>query len=276
MTGWAGLLLVPIVFGLSVTGPGLWAARRTDWEPFEKATATVALSTILVGLVSFVIGVLRLHPVLRLLLLVCCAALTVGGGASVLQALRSPRARQACLALIAVVAWVVTLQALIQTYSETYMYAEFVEQYDRSRFFLGGLPTDARFFADLLPSRPPLLNAFAAQIMALTRPRFPQFQLTMALFGALAFLPVVQTARLFSGGPSVPWLVAAFLMCSPIFVRNATYPWTKLQMAFFVLAAVAFYVAGWRRADHRRTLLAFVCGAGALLTHAAAPCILFL
>jgi hypothetical protein len=172
---------------------------------------------------------------------------------------------------------VVTLQSLNQTYTETYTYAEWHEQYQRSRFFLGGLPTETRFVADLLPSRPPLFNTFAAQIMAVTRPRFPEFQLTTALFGALTFLPVLQLARLFQGGRSTAWLVAAFLMCSPVFMRNATYPWTKLPVAFFVLSSVAFYVAGWRREDPRRTILAFVCGAGAILTHyTAAPCILFL
>lgn len=277
MSDVAVLLLVPLVFGLSVTGPGLWLVRRTDWEPGEKATATVALSTILVGLASFAVGVLGLHPALRLVLLAGCAILAVAGALPELEALRRPQALQACLALALLTAWVVTLQSLNRTYSETYTYAEWQEQYQRSRFFLGGLPTDTRFVADLLPSRPPLLNTFAAQIMAVTRPRFPQFQVTMALFGALTFLPALQIARLFHRGAAVPWLVAAFLMCSPVFVRNATYPWTKLQAAFFVLAAVAFYVTGWRRVDPRRTILAFVCGAGALLTHyTSAPCILFL
>ncbi|HZM69364.1 MAG TPA: hypothetical protein VFB95_03225 [Candidatus Cryosericum sp.] len=277
MTDHAALLFVPIVFGLTITGPGLWIVRRTDWEPGEKATATVALSAILVSLASFALGVLGLHPALRFALLAGCAIMTLAGAAPDLVALRRPGALQAGLALALLTAWVVTFLSLNRTYSETYIYADWVEHYQRSRFFLGGMPTEARFFADLLPSRPPLLNAFAAQVMAVTRPRFPEFQLTMALFGTLTFLPVLQLARLFHGGPSAPWLVAAFLMLSPVFVRNATLPWTKLQAAFFVVSAVAFYVAGWRRNDPRRTVLAFTCGAGAFLTHyATAPGILFL
>jgi hypothetical protein len=273
----AALLLVPIAFGLSVIGPGLWAARRTDWEPCEKATATVVLSTILVGLLSFVIGVLKLHTALRFLLLAGCAALSVAGAIPGLAALRRPGTRRAALAFAFLTAWVVVLHVLIRSYSGGNIYADWLEQYERSRFFLGWQPTSTRFIADLLPSRPPLLNAFAAQIMAVTRPRFPSFQVTMTLFGGLAFLPALQIARLFSLRPAVPLLVASFLMCNPVFVQNATYPWTKLQTAFFVLAAVAFYVSGWRRVDPRRSIFAFVCGAGALLTHySSAPIILFL
>jgi hypothetical protein len=45
----------------------------------------------------------------------------------------------------------------------------------------------------------------------------------------------------------------------------------------FVLAAVGFYVEGWRRGDVTRTVFAFTCGAAALLTHySSAPYILFL
>jgi hypothetical protein len=129
----------------------------------------------------------------------------------------------------------------------------------------------------MLPARPPLVNAFAAQIMALTLPRFACFQMTAALMGLLAFFPMLLVARLFSSSPAVPRILAIMLMFQPMFVQNVSYSWTRMPAVFFVLSMVGFYVAGWRAGDTRRITFAFVCGAASILAHySSVPYVLFL
>ncbi|HZM69363.1 MAG TPA: hypothetical protein VFB95_03220 [Candidatus Cryosericum sp.] len=266
------LALVPLVFGLTAFGPGFWLIRRLDWRPVEKATAALALSFLLVGLASFGIGVLRLHPALRDLLLAACTAATLASIPGVASLLKAQEARQTLLWFSILALWCVALQALVRNYSGGNLVFDWLNHYERSKFFLGGQPTAA-----LLPSRPPLANAFAAQIMALTWPRFPCYELTAALMALLAYFPMLLVARLFSTSSGVPRILAITLMFQPTFVQNVSYTWTRMPAAFFVLAMVGFYVGGWREGDPRRTLFAFLCGAASILTHySSAPYVLFL
>lgn len=271
------LALVPLVFGLTVFGPGFLLIRRLDWRPIEKATAALALSVILVGLASFGIGALRLHPMCRVLLLVACAASTAASLPGVVRLLRDPRARRALFWFSVLALWCVALQALVRNYSGGNLVYDWLDHYERSKFFLGGRPNSTLFSGALLPARPPLVNAFAAQIMGLTLPRFACYQLTAALTGLLAFFPMLLVARLFSTSAGVSRILAVMLMFQPMFVQNISYSWTRMQAVFFVLSMVGFYVAGWRAEDPRRMQFAFVCGAASILAHySSVPYVLFL
>jgi len=61
--------------------------------------------------------------------------------------------------------------------------------------------------------------------------------------------------------------VLLMLMLSPFVLQNATFAWTKLLTAFFVLVAVAFYVRGLAQNDATRRTIAVGAMAAALLTH---------
>jgi 4-amino-4-deoxy-L-arabinose transferase-like glycosyltransferase len=37
-------------------------------------------------------------------------------------------------------------------------------------------------------------------------------------------------------------MAAVVLMLNPLFLQNATYPWTKLQAAFFILSGLYFFL----------------------------------
>ena len=271
------LALVPTVAALSASGTGFVLIRRLDWSGAEKATAAVALSIVLVGEASFLIGVLDLHTLIRPFLFAACVIASALGVPAAAAMLRDPGARRALswFALLAV--WVVSLQLLVRTYSGGDWFGDWLGHYQRARFFLVGGPLSTLFMGAPMPARPPLMNAFAAQVMAVTRPGFPEFQLTAALLGVLAYFPLLQVARLFSAAPAVPRLLAIMLMFQPMFVQNAAYSWTKLQAAFFVLAALGFYVAGWRTRDPLRIWFAFVCSAAGILVHySAVPAAIFL
>jgi len=270
--------LVPIVFGLSVVGPGYWLVRRAGWPPLETAVAALALSVLLVGQASFAIGVLWLPIVWRVLLLGACAAATLAAVPDVVRVLRvNAGARTALVWFAILAAWGVGLQACVRNYSGGNIVYDWLDHYERSKFFLGFQPADKLFSGALLPARPPLMNAFAAQILALTRPRFPCYQMTTALLGLLAYWPMLLVARLFSASRGLARVLAIALMFQPMFVQNVSYSWTRMTAVFFTLSTIAFYVGGWRTGETRRTLLAFACGAAAILTHySSAPYVLFL
>jgi hypothetical protein len=64
-------------------------------------------------------------------------------------------------------------------------------------------------------------------------------------------------------------MAAVILMLSPLFVENSTYPWTKLQAAFFILAGLYFFLRV-RDRDALSGTAAVVCAAclgGAVVTH---------
>ncbi len=284
----ASLALVPIVFALTIFGPGFLLARRAGWMPLETATAALALSILLVGLISFGFGVLWVPLAGRAALLAGCALATLAATPAVAHLLRREAEARRALAWFGLLAlWGVSLQALVRNYSGGNIVYDWLDHYERAKFFLGWQPVDKLFSGALLPARPPLMNAFAAQILAVTSSRFAGYQLTAALLGVLAYWPILLVARLFcrpettseegAAARGLPRTVAIVLMFQPMFLQNVSYSWTRMTAVFFVLAAVGFYVAGWRRSDVTRTLFAFVCGAAAILTHySSAPYILFL
>ena len=71
-------------------------------------------------------------------------------------------------------------------------------------------------------------------------------------------------------------LVGIFAM-NPAVMQNATYTWTKLLTAFFVVLAICLYLSGWRKRDSVRLTAAFVSLAAGLLVHySAGPyCVFF-
>ena len=58
---------------------------------------------------------------------------------------------------------------------------------------------------------------------------------------SLAYLPVGLLAWRF-GGRHAARVAAAILMVNPLFLQNATYPWTKLPAAFFILSSLYFFL----------------------------------
>jgi hypothetical protein len=267
MTLLTGLLLAPLVLVVSFTGPGLWLARRTDWDPIEKATATWVLSLLAIGMFSFAVAVLHLHPLLHPLAAFACAGLLLWQMPAVGRALGRRDARRDVLAFAALVLWLAALQSVARIYSYGDSYNDWLEHWQRAWFFLGNQPTTTLFTGYTLPARPPLMSAFAAHVLAVTGGRFAVYQWTALALAALAYVPALQAARLFGAGRRTPWILAALMAFSPLFVYSATIPWTKMQAASLTVAALAFYAAGVRRADGGRILFAFVCVAAGIVLH---------
>jgi hypothetical protein len=166
-------------------------------------------------------------------------------------------------------AWCVGWLALVRSYGGGEWSADWHEHYQRTLFFLDHQSLDTLFLDTYrLPARPPLANLVTGACLALTGTDFAHFQLFNTFFSTLLFLPAALLARHFArgrdGGDATLLLM---LMLSPFVLQNATFAWTKLLTAFFVLVAVACYVRGLAQNDSTRRTIAVGAMTAALLTH---------
>jgi hypothetical protein len=259
---------VPVVFILSAFGPGLLLVRRLDWSAEEKIAASITLSLLILYLACFGVFVLDLPRVAHLAILLACAGLTVAAAPATRRILASREALGLLGGIGLLALWVLALLCLVRNYSGGPWYGDWFEHYQRARFFLGGHEAAETFQGYALPARPPLVNVLGAHLLALAGDLFRVYQLASSLMGLLAYVPICLLARLASRSGRVAYgVVAAFLMFNPMFVQNATYSWSKLPAAFFVLCGTYFYVTGWRRRDYKRMLVAAAALAGGVLAH---------
>jgi len=101
--------------------------------------------------------------------------------------------------------------------------------------------------------------------------------LIFTFFNLLVFLPCCLVIRVLARVRRVRVLplVGLFAM-NPAVMQNATYTWTKLLTAFFVILALSLYLSAWRKRDSRRMVAAFVALAAGLLVHySAGPYVVF-
>jgi hypothetical protein len=273
-----GSTLTLAIFPLIFFAPGYWLVRRLRWSVEEKLAAAPALSLILIGSAEFVIFALRLNPLCRTVLFASCAALALAALPEGVRFLRRPEGREIVGPLIVVAGAAVALVGLARNFSGGAWYGDWLEHYDRAQFLLGRLPTGATFLSYSVPARPPLINAFAADLMAVSGGRFAAFQVAVAVAGATAFTSCLLMAAVIAPGLNgTPRRVAAWLVTLPSFAANITFPLTKLPAASLVVAGTAFYVASWRGRDPVRLLVAAALLAGGVLAHySAAPYALFL
>lgn len=191
---------------------------------------------------------------------------------------KEPFVRATCLGWVVLSAWCLGWQSVVSSYSGAAWQGDWLEHYDRAHYFLARWPLDFRFLDYyLLPARPPLVNLWAAGFMGASGGGFFHYQVFMTLVATLVFVPLSTLVERWQGGSKGQVVLLVALMANPLFVQNATFPWTKLPAAFFVVLAYALLLPG---ADHRRPaseriVATCVVLAGGLLAHySTAPWIL--
>jgi hypothetical protein len=291
------LATAALVCAILIAGPGFVLLRRSGWEPEEVLAAAPGLSILVVGMARFALFaagaleaagwiitgacvLLAILPVRDALAAIAGPAATAAGPGAGPPAggTSAPAAHRALAAAALVAGWVLSLTALIRNYGAGNWNTDWVEHFQRARFFLGWQPLDTTFVGAALPARPPLFNLFAAQVMTAAGGGYEVYQVTAVLVALLGFFPVLLLAREFAPRAArLPWAVAGFLMLSPMFVENAAYPWTKQTAAWMVIAATALYLRARRSGDAGRMVAAFALAAGGVLVHySAGPYALFL
>ena len=264
-----GLLLCLLL--VCSLAPGFYCVRRLPWSPMEKLCGGVGLSLVLLYLASW--GIYCFFPrgaggALVTVSLIC-VLLGILARQDLSRLLYSSRVRRAAAGQAFLLLWAMVMLAMIRHYSGLGWGGDWLEHFQRSLFFLHRFPTDTPILGGYkLPARPPMMNVLVAFFLAQTQDRFELFQVASAFFNMLLFLPccLMLPALGLARRPRILPLVALFA-CSPVVMENATYTWTKSLSTFFVVLAFWFYLAGWRKNDRLRMVVAFLALSAGLLVH---------
>jgi hypothetical protein len=282
------VLLVLVLLVVCGFAPGFFFIRRLRWSPMEKLCGSIGASFALLYLVFGTIYCLspsgtwaQMEMQTSIFTLVSAASVALGFAArrDIVRLFASFRVRQALAGFCFLLVWTFLMLAMIRNYSGGSWYGDWLEHFQRSLFFLNRFPTDTPILDWYqLSARPPAMNIVAAFFLAQTRDRFELFQVIFAFLNLLMFLPccLIMPALVGARRTSVLPLVALFAM-NPVVMQNVTYTWTKAFTAFYVVLALWFYLAGWRKNDRLRRIVAFVALSMGLLSHySAGPYLVFL
>jgi 4-amino-4-deoxy-L-arabinose transferase-like glycosyltransferase len=258
------LLVLGVAFGLSRP-----IAGRLGLTPAEDLVAGAALSLVGAWAIAWAVFIsgspLSAYWLIPALSLAALAA----GRRAVARVAADPASRDLAAGQVIVTSWCVAWLSFVRNHSGGAWLGDWLEHWQRAHFFLREWPRDRLFF-DIyqLPARPPLSNVLTAAFMRMTGADYAHFQIVMTALCSLAYLPVGLLAGRF-GGRRAARIAAAVMMLNPLFVQNATYPWTKLQAVFFILSALYFFLRV-RDGDAGRGRAAAACAlclGGAVVTH---------
>lgn len=266
------LLLDLVVFVVLVFGGALCIAPL--WKkltPLEAFTAGIGGSLFLIFLAGLGVHVARLPRSLWWFIPLLLMVSLLLGRRGVKPFLQNIELRNLAVAWSIFAVWTLGLLAFVLVYSGGSWCSDWLEHYERARFFLHGGEATQHFYKNLysLSARPPLANVVTAVMMHLSGDAFADFQVINALLGTLIIFPAWLLCRNWAKpGTATPLLLCAILMLNPMVMQNLTFAWTKLITAFWILGGAHFLLAGLNdpRGRHYRAL-GFAALAAAMLSH---------
>lgn len=258
------LLFIFVFLGLTLAGMR-WVSRV---DVVERAALSLGLGMIAVYLTVFGLYVAGLS--LRwfaLLPVLAWAGLLLKPG-PVNRPWHEPELRRVFGRWLCLAGWCLGWQTLVVNYSGASWANDWVEHFDRVHFFLSRWPVDF-LFLDMyaLPARPPLANLCNAGLMSVAGGGFAHFQVFSTLSGSLVLFPLTVLLRRHGGSQRAGIHLLLLLMLSPLFVQNATFPWTKLSAAFYVLLAITQLTPAGSGDAGSRLRIGSIMLAGAMLAH---------
>jgi hypothetical protein len=273
----AQLLLTLILLAVCSFAPGFLVVRRLRWSGMEKLSGAIGLSLILLFLATWAVYLTGIASGYFLIAGACgvCAVIVARDA---IRLFTGAKTRRGLIGFGVLFAWTLVVSAVIRNYSGAMWGGDWLEHFQRALYFLHHFPADTPIYGGYqLPARPPMMNLLATFFLALSSDRFEIFQLVFAFLNVLLILPCWMVAR--NLAPVRRWRIwplIAILALNPAAMQNATYTWTKSLTAFYVITALAFYLAAWRKRDAARSTAAFLALAAGLLVHySAGPYIVF-
>ena len=268
------LALALVLLVICGFAPGFFFLRHLRWSPQEKLCGSVGLSFVLLYLVFGAVycltpGGTKIPRMALALISVASVALGIVARRDIIRLLGAIQVRRALLGFGFLMLWTLILLCIIRNYSGAYWKGDWQEHFQRSLFFLHHFPVSTPIFTNYqLPARPPMMNMLAAFFLGQTADRFEIFQVVFAFLNLLVFLPscLIMTAIAGPRRTYVLPLVTLFAL-NPMIMQNSTFTWTKLFAAFYIVLALWFYLAGWRKTDSVRMTAAFVAISAGLLVH---------
>ena len=272
------ILAGSLVFLILIGGLGLPLVARLPFAADERLTFGVVAGCLTVYLAAGAVYCSGLPAAAYWALPVAAAGALAWRWTAVRMLVREASARRLLVLWLILAGWCLGLLTLVRSYSGGEWAGDWIEHYQRARFFLERQPLDTVFLRVYsLPARPPLANLVGAAFLGLTGAGFAQYQIFSTLLATLAFFPAALLARRFARGTDPAAALLVLLMLSPLFIQNATFAWTKLPAAAFTLAGLFFFLRAGRATDAPRLRCAALCLATAVLTHySAVPYVLVL
>ncbi len=257
-----------VVFVGLIPGLGLPLARRCALEPRERMAVAWLGGAVVLYLVATALFLVAVPaPHWRWLGLLALAG-WVTSWREAADWWRDRPARRQLAQWLLVSAWILTALACIRNYSGGDWIGDWVGHYQRADFFLRQDPSTRWIFKyDPLTARGPLQNFVTAGLLAFTPGDFAHYQVFTSLLGTLAVFPLGLIAATMGSDRSAGGWLPLLLMLNPMFVENATYSWTKLGCAAFVLTGIAFFLRARADDSGLRWWLAVLAFAAGILAH---------
>lgn len=258
-----------LIFCATCLGLGfVFATFLRTFPALDRLSLGIGAAVICLYLICFARYLLHLPPAGLWLPVLAGLALLLVRHHAVRELWRDQTTRRVCGYWLILAAWCLGWQALVFSYSGGGWSGDWQEHYDRAHFFLQHWPTN-HLFIDMYPepARPPLANLVIGGLLGLAGGKFFHFQVFSTLLATLVFFPLAGLVHRLRPTPPSQAFLLGLLMLSPIFVQNATFPWTKLPAAYFIVLAADLLTR--RSAPLPPSSLAFVplALAAALLTH---------
>lgn len=278
---WARAALTLLSLAVCSFAPGFILVRRLPWRPLEKLCGSIAASLILIYLATGAVYCLAPASETGIFRAIAFAAgaIAVWQWRDIRRLASSFGVRQALNGFAFLLLWSLLALGIIRTFSGAGWSADWLEHFQRSLFFLYHLPEKTKFIGlYILPARPPMMNLLCAFFMAQTGDLFEIYQLVFVFLNLLPFLACCLLLGAVNASRQRAYVaLAALFALNPMMMENAWYPWTKMFAAFFILFAIALYLAGLRKRDSLRIVCAFISLAAGLLAHySAGPYVVFL
>ncbi len=235
-----GVLIISFVVLIFGIGPALMPLDLGS--PLRRVTVGIAASLTALYLLGFSYYLLNV-PVFAYWSVFIAAVVVAWFRRRRLLELWSDRdVRHVTLAWAAIAAWVLGWQSTVYSYSGATWQGDCYEHFDRSRFFLRHWDIHFKFLgAYSVSSRPPLVNIVTGVLRALAGGKFYVYQAVCALLASLVVWPTCLLQQRFTrpgASARIGWAIL-LLMALPALVQNASFTWTKLPTAFFVLTGLA-------------------------------------
>jgi hypothetical protein len=263
-----GLLLLLLVMPCSLS-PGLLLVRRLRFGPLETCAGAIGVSGLLIYLFATAVYLsgATWNACWGYVAFCALATFLVRRDLRGLWHRSIIRRQAAAYGLLVLLA--TFMLSVIVHYSGALWAGDWREHFERTIFFLHRSPIDMKFIGlYALPARPPMMNLVAAFFMGVAGDHFELYQFIFsALNLQVIFAAVLLSVHFARGAPRRVWLIFAILALNPLVMQNATWSWTKLYSAFYVMLAIAFYLRGLHRNDPRRIAFAAAMMCGALLVH---------
>jgi hypothetical protein len=234
-----------LVFLWLVPGLGLLTTRRLRLAPQDRLVAVAFTGLVLLGLGGQLLHMAGLAPGAWMVLALAATAGWSQRWREVAAWWRWAPSRTLLRLWFIVAAGSLGALALVRTYSGGDWIGDWVGHYHRAHYFLHQNPAELWIFAlDPFTARPPLLNLATSALMAQGDDSFAAYQVYTTLISSLVVLPLGRLVIAAGGRRRALALVPLLLLVNPLFMQNATYSWTKLGAAGFVLAGAWFFRRG--------------------------------